>query len=442
MNIAIRKANEENGKEKIAWFPIEEEKLQEMCNELGIEMTTKPNCYVEGSIDQRFLSVLNDKNCNIDELNYLMKRLDGFSTKEIKQFYATAFTENPKTMAGLINLSFNMHCYSLVTDFSNLNRVGKELYLSERQEVASKEYDELYGEAYAMDMIKNSPAPTITPYGVLYTNSNEPEQVYNGKQFPPYEWKDTMATAQLRAKGESEFIYLPCSDIEITKALMRLETPYLHDCEVSIDSYNIPDKILEIIPSHITPVNKIDTLNKLASKLKEMGTKDITYFEKLMDNVKPQVIDEVFALVDSMHEFELFEGIKDVESYGRYMICESGHFEYDYNLEEYIDFKKYGIKKMAQEDGGFSDKGYIVYHGYNQKLANVLFENLGIMILEERELKTIKLYMPLTITTYDVENEYGYRETVDEPLELSNYEVIEYIDQVTTNSHLVLMELG
>ena len=25
---------------------------------------------------------------------------------------------------------------------------------------------------------------------------------------------------------------------------------------------------------------------------------------------------------------------------------------------------------MAQEDGAFSDKGYIIYHGYNQKLAN------------------------------------------------------------------------
>ena len=430
MNIAIRKANEENGKEEIVWFPIEEEQLQEICNELGIEMTTKPNCYVEGSIDQRFLSVLNDKNCNIDELNYLMKRFDGFSEKEMKQFYATAFAENPKTMAGLINLSFNMHCYSLVTDFSNLNRVGKALYLSERQAVASRELDALDGEAYAMEIIKSNANPTITPYGVLYKNSNEPDQVYDGKHFPPYQWQEAMVTVELRAKGESEFIYLPCSDTEITKALMRLEIPYLRDCEVTIDNDNIPDKILEIIPSDITPVNKIDTLNKLASKLKEMETKDITYFEKLMDHIKPQVIDEVFSLIDSMYEFELFDGVKDIESYGRYMICESGHFEYDHNLEEYIDFKKYGTKKMAQEEGGFSDKGYIVYHGYNQKLSNLLFENIGIMIPEERKSKTLKLYMPLAIYTYDIENEYGYREIMDEPLQQSNHEVINYIDEI------------
>ena len=47
-----------------------------------------------------------------------------------------------------------------------------------------------------------------------------------------------------------------------------------------------------------------------------------------------------------------------------------------------------------------------------------------------KEQKILKLYMPLMITTYDIENEYGYRETVDEPLELSNYEVIDYIDEI------------
>jgi len=31
------------------------------------------------------------------------------------------------------------------------------------------------------------------------------------------------------------------------------------------------------------------------------------------------------------------------------MICESGHFEYDDNLEEYIDFKRYAQVKMANE---------------------------------------------------------------------------------------------
>ncbi|WP_207289638.1 hypothetical protein [Senegalia massiliensis] len=171
MNITIKRSNGENEKARTIWFPIEEENLDKICSELGIEMTTEPNCYIENSMDRNFLGILHDKNCNIDELNYLMKRLDGFSQKEIERFYGASFAENPKTMAELIDLSFNMHCYSLVRDFNNLEKVGKDLYLTERQAVSTKELDELDGESYAMDVIKNNPNPIITPYGVLYKNS-------------------------------------------------------------------------------------------------------------------------------------------------------------------------------------------------------------------------------------------------------------------------------
>jgi len=430
LNITIKKSNGENEKTRTIWFPIEEENLDKICSELGIGMTTEPNCYIENSMDRNFLNILHNKNCNIDELNYLIKRQDGFSQKEIERFYAASFAENPKTIAELINLSFNMHCYSLVSDFNNLEKVGKDLYLTEKQAVSKKELDELDGESYAMDVIKNNPNPIITPYGVLYKNNNVPEQVYNGKQFPPYLWKETIAAVQLTAKGENEYIYLPCSDVEVEKALMRLETPYLHDCEVAVDSHSFPDSILNIVSSNATSVIKVDALNNLAKHYSEMGNQDTRYFEKLMDHIKPRTIDEVFALAESMYEFELFDGIKDIESYGRYMICESGRFEYDSNLEEYIDFKRYAREKMAQEDGAFSDKGYIIYHGYNQKLANLLFENLGIMIPKEKELKTLKLYMPLTVTTYDTENNYGDRETLNEPMELGNYEIVDYIDEI------------
>ncbi len=430
MNITIKKSNGENEKTRTIWFPIEEENLDKICSELGIEMTIESNCYIENSMDRNFLNMLHDKNCNIDELNYLMKRLDGFSQKEIERFYAASFAEKPKTMAELINLSFNMHCYSLVSDFNNLEKVGKDLYLTERQAVSTKELDELDGESYAMDVIRNNPNPIITPYGVLYKNSNVPKQVYNGKQFPPYLWKETIAAVQLTAKGENEYIYLPCSDVEVEKALMRLETPYLHDCEVAVDSYSFPDSMLNIVSANTTSVIKVDALNNLAKHYSEMGNQDAGYFEKLMDHIKPRTIDEVFALAESMYEFELFDGIKDIESYGRYMICESGRFEYDPNLEEYIDFKRYGREKMAQEDGAFSDKGYIIYHGYNQKLANLLFENLGIMIPEERELKTLKLYMPLTVNIYEIENQHGYREISNEPIELDSSELIYNMDEI------------
>ena len=410
-------------------FPYEENEISNVYNQLELETSIAPNCYIEEVVyDPDMNEVLKGKECNIDELNFLFKRMDSFDVKERKVFFASAFAENPKTIAELINLSFNTHCYSLVSDFNNLETVGKDLYLSEKQAVATRELEELDGGTFAMEIIKNNPNFRITPYGVLYKNINEQEQIYNGKQFPLYHWKETVATIQLTAKGANEFIYLPCSDVEIEKALMRLETPYLHDCEVTIIDDNFSKEVLDIISTDATPLIKIDTLNKLAEYFKEIGSHDIEYFEKLIDYVKPRTVDEIFALADSMYEFELFDGVHSVESYGRYMICDSGHFEYDSNLEEYIDFKRYGREKMAQEDGAFSEKGYITYHGYNQKLANLLFENLGLVFSEQEEQKILKLYMPLEITTYDIENEYGYKEYANEPQEISNAEATKYLD--------------
>lgn len=38
---------------KTIWLPMEEEELEEISSELGIEMTAEPNCYIESSRDEK-----------------------------------------------------------------------------------------------------------------------------------------------------------------------------------------------------------------------------------------------------------------------------------------------------------------------------------------------------------------------------------------------------
>ena len=49
--------------------------------------------------------------------------------------------------------------------------------------------------------------------------------------------------------------------------------------------------------------------------------------------------------------------------YGRYMIQDSGHYEYDPNLEEFYDYERYGKLRMEKETGAFTEKGYVAYCG-------------------------------------------------------------------------------
>lgn len=54
------------------------------------------------------------------------------------------------------------------------------------------------------------------------------------------------------------------------------------------------------------------------------------------------------------------------------MICESGHFEYDENLEEYIDFKRCGEQRIRNESGAFTKMGLSI------KKTNEKIGELGI----------------------------------------------------------------
>lgn len=93
MDITIKNLKSTNGKLKRIRFPCEEEKLYEISKELGIEMTTKASCLIVNSSSEDFLKILEDKHCNIDELNYLMKRMDSFNQKERKEFYAAVINK-------------------------------------------------------------------------------------------------------------------------------------------------------------------------------------------------------------------------------------------------------------------------------------------------------------------------------------------------------------
>lgn len=47
----------------------------------------------------------------------------------------------------------------------------------------------------------------------------------------------------------------------------------------------------------------------------------------------------------------------------RAMIRDSAYFQYDENLAEYYDYKRYGRERMDREYGQFNGFGYISHHG-------------------------------------------------------------------------------
>lgn len=365
--------------------------------------------------------------CNVDKLNYFIKRMESFDTNEEKQFYAATVLEKPETMRELINLTFNTHCYNLISDFHDLESVGRQLYFNENLVVLIEELEKLDGKAYVMEAMKQNPNPLVTPYGMVYHNSNEPQKIYNGRQFPEYHYEEEFATVTLTVQEQvttkKEYLYLPCADIAIEKAVMRLGVQGIEFCAIEIESEPFFRSIEQRLKENIPVSSKISNLNQIAREYKQMTDTDKIHFQNILEYVKPNALNEVMELIQSIPEFQIYDDVTTPVEYGRYMICESGHFEYDENLEDYIDFEGYGKHRFKRENGAFTEKGYITYCGLNHNIQNLLNRNLNISFLEQKELQIVKLYMPLKITTYDMENEYGIYKKTDYPQELDSSEV-------------------
>ena len=157
----------------------------ELLEALEIGDAVKSDCQVQEI--NSFYSVLKRTEMltvNVEELNYLAKRLDGFDMGEAAQFQAMAHKLELSELKDFINLTFCCQEATVITDFSDLAAVGRDHYMNLHGGCAKTvELDALDGEGTARQLIESG-SGTVTPYGVVYDNGMNLEQVYDG-QFPP-----------------------------------------------------------------------------------------------------------------------------------------------------------------------------------------------------------------------------------------------------------------
>ena len=124
---------------------------------------------------------------NVDELDYLVKRLDSFADSELAQFQGMAYRLGTSDMTDLINLTFCCQQATVITDFSDLEQIGRDHYLNLHGGCASmEELERLDARRTALDLILNDTSGQITPYGVVYDNGMRLEQLYDDCHFPAY----------------------------------------------------------------------------------------------------------------------------------------------------------------------------------------------------------------------------------------------------------------
>ena len=352
-------------------FPIPRDQYAhcvELLEALEIGDAVKADCKVE-RIDS-FYTVLKRTEMltvNVEELNYLAKRLDSFDTGEAAQFQAMAHKLELFELKDLINLTFCCQQATVITDFSDLAAIGRNHYMNLHGGSASvDELNALDGKGTARQLIESG-SGTITPYGVVYDNGMKLEQVYDGRFFPCYYYEPNAITVAVTAKSEPEdtehitWLFLPMVQEEIDRALLRGGITDPSEIRLSLEDSWLPHEVLDLLDmDHVD----ISELNALVQALDEFSDMSIRKYAAAAVMARPHTTEQAKHLAENLDLFDFAPGAHTPEEYGKYMIQQSGHFEYDENLDAFYDYEKYGTERMNEEDGMFTDRGYIAYKGY------------------------------------------------------------------------------
>ena len=110
----------------------------------------------------------------------------------------------------------------------------------------------------------------------------------------------------------------------------------------------------------------LSDLNELAAATDGLSKADMEKLGAVVMLAEPKSAAQIKNLAESLDLFDFAPGAHSPAEYGKYMIRQSGHFEYDENLDAFYDYEKYGTERMNEEDGMFTDRGYIAYKGYYQ----------------------------------------------------------------------------
>ena len=352
-------------------FPIPHDqyaRCMELLEALEIGDAVKADCKVE-KIDS-FYTVLKRTEMltvNVEELNYLAKRLDSFDTGEAAQFQAMAHKLELFELKDLINLTFCCQQATVITDFSDISAVGRNHYMNLHGGSASvDELNALDGEGTARQLIESG-SGTITPYGVVYDNGMKLEPVYDGRFFPCYYYEPNAITVAVTAKSEPEdtehitWLFLPMVQEEIDRALQRAGIADPADARLWLEDTQLMNEVDVLLDKER---ENLADFNALAQAANALSTDDLKKLGAVVTMAKPRTADQIKNLAENLDLFDFAPGAHTPEEYGKYMIQQSGRFEYDENLDEFYDYEKYGLQRMGEEDGMFTDRGYIAYKGY------------------------------------------------------------------------------
>ena len=159
-----------------------------------------------------------------------------------------------------------------------------------------------------------------------------------------------------------EWVKFPTTAEELKEVFKRIGIGQRDDFGQPYEEWFITDYdcYVDGLYDKLGEYESLDELNYLASKLDEMSDSEYAQFQAGMEmGDHCGSLQEIINLTENLDCYEVYPDIHDYDDLGRYYIEELDVMQVPEHLQNYIDYEAYGRDVALEENGTFTDQGYV-----------------------------------------------------------------------------------
>ena len=188
-----------------------------------------------------------------------------------------------------------------------------------------------------------------------------------------------------------EWVKFPTTAEEMKEVFRRIGIGQKDDFGQTYEEWFITDYdcYVDGLYDKLGEYENLDELNYLASKLDEMSQSEYAQFQAGMElGDHCGSLQEIINLTENLDCYEIYPDIDDYDDLGRYYIEELDVMQVPEHLKNYIDYEAYGRDVAIDENGTFTDQGYVrdtgnSFHEYYDGERGSIPEEYRVMTFQE-----------------------------------------------------------
>ena len=188
-----------------------------------------------------------------------------------------------------------------------------------------------------------------------------------------------------------EWVKFPTTAEELKEVFKRIGIGQKDDFGHPYEEWFITDYdcYVDGLYSKLGEYENLDELNYLASKLDEMSESEYAQFQAGMEmGDHCGSLQEIINLTENLDCYEVYPDIHDYDDLGRYYIEELEVMQVPERLQNYIDYEAYGRDVAIDENGTFTDQGYVrdtgdSFHEYYDSERGSIPEEYWVMAFQD-----------------------------------------------------------